>query len=107
VNERSLDSHRHFRRLTLVRHGETEGESNPAFRRRVARALHATLSAAPPGHLLFVVHKGIIRSCLSELLGRDGTRRHGVEVALGSIHVVRQERGRWRADCLDRTDHLL
>lgn len=82
------------------------GESIRAFRRRVVRTLHEVLAEAPPGHLLFVVHKGIIYSILSELLQLDDAQRHQLTVPLASIHVIGRVNGRWQAEVLDRTDHL-
>lgn len=82
------------------------GESTSAFRCRVVRALHDVLHNAPPGNLLFVVHKGIIRSVLAELLRLDERQRQGLAVALASIHVIGHVNGHWHAEMLDRTDHL-
>jgi len=83
-----------------------DGESVSAFRARVVRALHEVLAQAPPGHLLFAVHKGIIRSILTELLQLDERQRRTLTVPLASIHVVARTNGSWRAEGLDRTDHL-
>ncbi len=80
------------------------GESNAHFRARVANSLRAVLAAAPAGELLLVLHKGVIRCVLAELLGVEAGQ--GVVVALGSIHVIHRAGGLWRADALDRTDHL-
>jgi len=82
------------------------GESIRAFRERVVRALHDVLAHAPNGSLLFVVHKGVIRSVLAELLRPDVLRRSALVADLGSIHVVRRDHGGWSAAVLDRTDHL-
>ena len=82
------------------------GESVSAFRARVARALHDVLAQAPPGHLLFAVHKGIIYSVLMELLQLDESQRRTLTVPLASIHVVARTNGHWHAEVLDRTDHL-
>ncbi|HVO26674.1 MAG TPA: histidine phosphatase family protein [Candidatus Margulisiibacteriota bacterium] len=86
------------------------GESVSAFRARVVRALHEVLAQAPPGHLLFAVHKGIIYSVLTELLQLDEMQRRTLTVPLASIHVVSRATARgnggWRAEVLDRTDHL-
>ena len=82
------------------------GESVSAFRARVVRALHEVLAQAPPGRLLFAVHKGIIYSVLTELLRLDEMQRRTLTVPLASIHVVSRANGGWRAEVLDRTDHL-
>lgn len=82
------------------------GESTRAFRERVVRALHNVLATAPAANLLLVVHKGIVRSVLGELLRLDEARRGALLIALGSIHVIDQADGVWRPAALDRTDHL-
>jgi len=82
------------------------GESTAAFRARVVHTLHTVLAEAPAGDLLFVVHKGVIRSVLAELLHLDVPARQALRVELGSIHVVSRHDGGWRALVLDRTDHL-
>jgi broad specificity phosphatase PhoE len=82
------------------------GESTTAFRARVATGLHEVLGTAAPGELLFVLHKGVIRTILGELLRLDDARRHGLIIALASIHVLRRRGACWHAEALDRTDHL-
>lgn len=82
------------------------GESTAVLRARVVRALRDVLMQAPSGTLLLVVHKGVIRSIVAELLRHDDTQRHGIIVALASIHIVRQDNGAWGAEVLDRIDHL-
>jgi broad specificity phosphatase PhoE len=86
--------------------GYPRGESTAALHARVVRALHDVLARTPSGNLLFVVHKGVIRSIVAELLRLDDNQRHGITVALASIHIVRQDNGAWRAEVLDRIDHL-
>jgi broad specificity phosphatase PhoE len=82
------------------------GERTRAFRTRVVAALHDVLAAAPTGDLLFVLHKGVIRSILMELLRLNEAARHSLVLALGSIHIVSRGDGGWIAEVLDRTDHL-
>ena len=82
------------------------GECTRAFRARVVAALHGVLAAAPTGDLLFVLHKGVIRAILMELLRLDEAQRHNLVLALGSIHIVRRGNDGWKAGVLDRTDHL-
>jgi broad specificity phosphatase PhoE len=82
------------------------GESTRGFRARVAQALREVLARAPSGELLFVLHKGVIRCILAELLGYDEAQRRNLIVALGSIHVVACDNGTWSAETLDRTEHL-
>jgi broad specificity phosphatase PhoE len=82
------------------------GESTRGLRERVACALHEVLAQAPSGELLFVLHKGVIRCILAELLGYDETQRRNLIVALGSIHVITCNSDGWSAEALDRTEHL-
>ncbi len=82
------------------------GESTADLRGRVVRALGDVLAEAPSGNLLVVVHKGVIRSIVTELLRLDDNQRHGITVPLASIHIVRRDNGAWRAEVLDRIDHL-
>lgn len=82
------------------------GESSASFRARVVRALHELLAGADRGELLFVVHKGVIRCVLTELLRIDETHRVALAVELASIHVVGRVNGVWAAEMLDCTTHL-
>ncbi len=83
------------------------GESSADFRVRVVRALREVLMQSATGELLFVLHKGVIRCILTELLALAETERRTLTVALGSIHIVARERDSWRAEALDSTAHLL
>ena len=82
------------------------GESSRDFHSRVARTLHRVLAQAPTGELLFVLHKGVIRSIVSELLGMDEVRRRSLCVALGSIHILARDHEAWYAEALDCVGHL-
>jgi broad specificity phosphatase PhoE len=82
------------------------GESTRGFRERVGRALREVLALAPSGELLFVLHKGVIRCILAELLGYDEAQRRNLFVALGSIHIITCNNGAWSEESLDRTEHL-
>ncbi|MBI4514739.1 MAG: histidine phosphatase family protein [Deltaproteobacteria bacterium] len=82
------------------------GEATAAFRARTVAALHPLLAAAPPGALLFVLHKGVIRNIVSELLQFDGHARRQLAVELASIHVLSRVNGSWCAAGLDRVEHL-
>jgi broad specificity phosphatase PhoE len=81
------------------------GESFSALRARVVAALRAVLEPAA-GDVLFVLHKGVIRCILDELLGVAVVERHNPVIALGCVHVVRRQDGGWHAEVLDSTDHL-
>jgi broad specificity phosphatase PhoE len=82
------------------------GDSTAAFRRRVAATLHGLLADTPRDALLMVLHKGVIRTILNELLKLDTRDRGQLVLDLGSIHVVEARDGQWRAEVLDRVDHL-
>jgi broad specificity phosphatase PhoE len=84
-----------------------QGDSTAAFQHRIAAALRQVLATAPTGSLLFVLHKGVIRSILAELLRLDELARSRLAVDLASIHIVSETGGAWRAEALDRTEHLM
>jgi len=93
-------------RTRLSRHGEFRypgGDSTAAFQRRIVTALHRVLADAPAGPLLLVLHKGVIRSILAELLRLGERERSRLAVDLASIHVVARVGGCWRAEVLDGT----
>lgn len=82
------------------------GESRLIFGARVGGGLREILARHDGGHLLMVLHRGVIAMLLAELLGLDRERRLALGIDLASIHVVSARHGRWGADCLNRTDHL-
>ncbi len=82
------------------------GESGVAFQARVARTLRQVLADTPRGELLFVLHKGVIRCIVTELLGPALANRGTLSAALGSIHILVCEGGAWRAEALDLVAHL-
>lgn len=82
------------------------GECRRRFRRRVADGM-AVLLADPPGNnLLIVVHRGVIAVILAALLGLSPRERRALAIDLGSIHVVARRAAGWRAESLNRIDHL-
>jgi len=83
-----------------------EGECRQAFYRRVAAGISAVLDDARATNLLLVVHRGVIAVALAELLGLAPAARRALEIDLGSIHIVTSGAGTWRAEVLNRTDHL-
>lgn len=83
-----------------------EGECRRAFQRRVAAGLREILDGTPHRKLLAVVHRGVIASALTELLGLTQAQRRALAIDLGSIHVlVRRESG-WVPERLNATEHL-
>jgi len=82
------------------------GESRAEFHARVVGGLRQVLERHRGGHLLLVVHRGVIASILSELLDLDHERRIALHIDLGSLHAVAANRAGWHAEVLNRIDHL-
>jgi broad specificity phosphatase PhoE len=82
------------------------GDCRRAFERRVADGLSALLAAPPGGNLLLVVHRGVIAVILTRLLELTPGERRGLEIDLASIHVLGRRDDAWRAEALNRVDHL-
>jgi len=82
------------------------GESTVAFRARVAATLRWVLAREPGSTRLLVLHKGVIRTVLAELLRLDLAARGQLEVDLGSIHVVERAGEGWHAAQLNHLAHL-
>ena len=83
-----------------------EGDSRPEFEARVGAAARDLLESISHDSVLMVLHRGVIAVLLTQLLGLSPEERARVDIDLGSIHVVRRENERWRAESLDRVDHL-
>jgi hypothetical protein len=48
----------------------------------------------------------VIATILADLLALTPAARHELEIDLGSIHVVERGAAGWRAEVLNRIDHL-
>jgi broad specificity phosphatase PhoE len=84
-----------------------EGESRDVFHARVAKSLGELVARCAHAHVLMVLHKGVIGVILTELLQLGVEERARLAIELGSIHVVARGDGdTWRAEVLDRVDHL-
>ena len=83
-----------------------EGECRQAFHRRVANGLAGVLAESAGRDALLVVHRGVIAVILTELLRLSAAERRGLAIDLGSIHVVSRGERDWRAEALNRVDHL-
>lgn len=83
-----------------------DGECRQAFHHRVTAGLDAALARAAGPQVLLVVHRGVIAVALAELLGLDAAERRGLDIPLGSIHVLRGDRSGWRAEALGAVAHL-
>ena len=82
------------------------GDSIAQFRARIV-ATFTQLLPAMPQQALIVAHKGVIRSIVAELLALPAAERSRWPIDLGSIHVLSNTAGVWRAEMINRTDHLL
>jgi broad specificity phosphatase PhoE len=82
------------------------GEAREAFDARVVAGLGGLLATAPPGHLLMVLHRGVIAGILSALLQLPQGARAGLAIDLASIHVIEAAGRGWRPLVLNRIDHL-
>jgi broad specificity phosphatase PhoE len=82
------------------------GESTAEFRSRVLEGLRRVLIQAPAGALLLVLHKGVIRTILAELLALDAVARRRPAIELASIHILARQGAQWRAEVLDHVTHL-
>lgn len=83
------------------------GDSRADFHARVAGALSDLLQRNLGDSVLMVLHRGVISVILAELLALSPEDRGGIDIALGSIHVVlRNGRGVWERCLLDGIDHL-
>src|SRR5262245_53472358 len=82
------------------------GECRQSFGRRVRAGLADVLAAAPGENLLLVVHRGVIAVILAELLALTPAGRRGLDIDLGSIHVVARAGSGWEVEVLNRIDHL-
>jgi broad specificity phosphatase PhoE len=83
-----------------------DGECRQAFHRRVASGLAAVLAEPAAHNVLLVLHRGVIALILTELLQLSAAERRGLAIDLGSIHVIVGSGRQWRAEVLNRVDHL-
>jgi broad specificity phosphatase PhoE len=58
------------------------------------------------GRVLCVLHKGVIKGILAELLALTHEQTHELEVHLGSIHRLSRHGGEWRLETANETTHL-
>jgi broad specificity phosphatase PhoE len=71
------------------------GESREGFRARVAAAVPEAIDDAC-ARTLGVLHKGIIKIVLAELLGLSFAEYSDIPVGLGSVHRLRHDGARWQ-----------
>lgn len=89
-----------------IRFTYPDGDSRPGFHDRVAGGLATLLRDESSTEWLLVVHKGVIAVILTELLRLTPDERAQLPIDLGSIHVLQQTPTGWRADVINRIDHL-
>jgi broad specificity phosphatase PhoE len=71
------------------------GDSRAGFRARVAAAVPGAIPD-PRARTLGVLHKGVIKIILAELLGLAFEEYSDIPVGLGSVHRVRHDGTRWQ-----------
>jgi broad specificity phosphatase PhoE len=71
------------------------GESRSGFRARVASAVPDAISD-PSARTLGVLHKGVIKIVMAELLALSFEEYSDIPVALGSVHRLRHDGERWQ-----------
>ncbi len=80
------------------------GESRAEFEARVRKATHEVVGAAES--VLLVLHKGVIKIILSELLGLRFEDYRALPVDLASIHVVELSTAEPRYSMRNHIEHL-
>lgn len=96
-----------YRRWLSSRHdfAYPGGDSAPGFRARVVDAFRQTLPSMPE-RTLIIGHKGVIGTIAAELLALSAEERSRWAVDLASIHILKACGDGWRAEVVNRTDHL-
>jgi len=86
------------------------GDSRRDLSSRVVAALREDVDGGPlfppSERTLAVLHKGIIKVILGELLGLDHGEAQALTVTLGSIHRLRWGEDRWHLEAGNLTEHL-
>ncbi len=72
-----------------------DGDQRKEFRERVQGAGRRLLASAGE-NILLVVHTGVIRALLADLLGLDLAQERALVIGLGSIHRLRWQPEGWR-----------
>jgi len=78
-----------------------EGDNREEFLNKVKSGIFRVLNKVQSGCVLFVLHKGIIRTILEHLTGLED-----MKAPLGSIHELVKTNGKWHIEKLDYTEHL-
>lgn len=82
-----------------------EGDSKPEFRLRIRRAARRLFDQTT-GRDIAVLHKGVIRYIISELLDLTVEDALAMDFELGGIYRLKRENGAWRVTSTNETDHL-
>jgi broad specificity phosphatase PhoE len=80
------------------------GECWDEVRTRALAAAEAIAGAHPAGAAVVVTHGGIVRALLAEALGLPAERTFRLEIAFGSLTVLRREPFGWMVEAVNRRD---
>jgi alpha-ribazole phosphatase/probable phosphoglycerate mutase len=80
------------------------GECWDEVRSRAVEAADAIAAAHPAAAVAVVTHGGIVRALLAEALGLPAERTFRMEVAFGSLTVLRREPFGWMVEAVNRRD---
>jgi broad specificity phosphatase PhoE len=88
-------------RKSLWNFNYPEGDNREEFLNKVKSGIDRVLNMVKSGCILFVLHKGIIRTILEHLAEIDV-----MKAPLGSIQELSRTNGKWNIVKLDYTEHL-
>jgi broad specificity phosphatase PhoE len=82
------------------------GEPRASFRARVLAAARDHLGVPSPGPTLAVLHKGVIKTVIAALTGREPAELSSLPVSLGSLHRLQWTGEAWQLTANNETSHL-
>jgi broad specificity phosphatase PhoE len=92
-------------RAWMERPGEVRfpgGECWDDVRSRAVQAAESIASAHPAAAVAVVTHGGVVRALLAEALGLPADRTFRLEVAFGSLTILRREPFGWMVEAVNR-----
>jgi len=104
ARERDPENHARWK-ADGIDFGFPGGDTKTGFFTRAAEAGRAVF-AAPCGLAVAVLHKGVIKALLAELLGIDFEETASMPVELGSIHRLDRTGSGWQLASANETKHL-